>query len=109
MARETITDEKKEKRASVLSEGFLSAIHGLAFIRQRKDARKARSSLSLPLCDHRSVITKKGNLVVGCKSGRMAVSYDTCSNLVAKHALHRVLPEYCSTHRPRFLYYPCPG
>ena len=46
-------------------------------------------SLSVAVMQPRAVITKKGNLVVGCKSGRMAVSYDTCSNLVAKH---RVLP-----------------
>ena len=90
-----------KKKASVLSEELVFfrclGARGLAFIRQRKDARKAHSSLCLSLSlslsvavmQPRAVITKKGNLVVGCKSGRMAVSYDTCSNLVAKH---RVLP-----------------
>ena len=92
--------KERKKKASVLSDGSVQRTRFLSVSRRSQPGihpaaqRRPKGSffsLFLSLCG-RSVITKKGNLVVGCKSGRMAVSYDTCSNLVAKHALHRVLP-----------------
>lgn len=108
---ETITNEKASVLLATASFGLLFfpalafTVHVHSSVTQRH--LKARSSVSR--CS-RSMITKKGKLVVGCKSGRMAVSYGTCSNLVTKHAAPRspsIVPHI--THRPRFLYYRCSG